>query len=177
MHHIFTHLDSLCCFPLQSCVFWPTFLCFLLIRNRGTRRCPLQVSPARPPLTSPCDLFTSAVKRWEPTASLFFFFFCAHADILHVRCFGDRGAPGFTRAAAPYLCHALWFLFALVNKIMVIFLGVCRGCQRTPGPSASFYFSGGKVVTSPWWFSQGALGLAVLRLAQHDPAVARQRGG
>lgn len=44
--------------------------------------------------------------------------FCADADVLDVRCLvvGVGGGGPFTRAGMPYLCHALWFLFAPVNR-------------------------------------------------------------
>lgn len=56
----------------------------------------------------------------------------------------------------PYLWNPLWFLFALVNRVVTVF-SVCaawRWIPKNAEPFSFFLFSGGKVVMSFWWFSQ-----------------------
>lgn len=121
----------------------------------------------------------NTVKRWEPSASLTVLF-------VQMQTFHTSDASGTAPFPVHTSCDALSLPCSLVS--------ICPGkqnhgdlfqcLQRLPKKAQPFsllYFSGGKVVTSPWWFSQSVQGLTVAspphrwRLAQHGPAITHQQ--
>lgn len=66
----------------------------------------------------------------------------------------------FTRVVTPYLCHAIWFLFALVNKIMVIFSVSAKAAKERPALQPLLFF---------WWESCDVT-LVVLRERSRPPS-------
>lgn len=171
--HIYTEFLGLSRLPL---LFPPVtrlllhILLFPVDLQPGNSPLPPAGGSARPQLTFPCDLFMSAVKRWEPSASqaLRFLRRCRHS--------ARQMSRGRRRSRVHTSCGALSLPCSLVS--------VCPGkqnhgdlfrrLQRLPKKAQPFsllYFSGGKVVTSPWWFSQSVRGLTVASPA--SPFVSR----